>query len=840
MSAIKLGRLKKKFPKLLWLFAFISFFNFFIESVNDFLARQFVNPLLSTYDNTVFNSGLLIFFSISIAVWLWNFGDKFYLRVLAGSTIWFYLLMLKSNYWVFIYLNGIPFLRVWDIVVIGLAIPILRTLRNSKKDSTHETNEGFIEDMPILEDGQDSFRRSGLSKEIAYKISITRNKRSFAIGIIGDYGSGKSSFINLVKSHLDLKKNEIIDYNPWSAESSSNIQQDFFDLLAARLYELDPKISSLLLDYSRKLSRADSIFEQFIKKIGFASGLIIRSNYADDYSRINNLLAVSGKKIVVTIDDVDRLYKEEVLEVLRLVRNTANFTNIVYLLAYERGYIDIAVSSLNENVSSSYLDKIIQLEIPLPKREQGDLLDMLSDKLNGFISAEDMKTFQTHIISTGFQNEYDFNFKGVFRQSRDVIKFLNSFKISHSKLTGEVLFENIFVLELLKYRFPLVYDRLYEDKGIFIQDQAFSSPHNQYYELKTYNEDKERRLIAIRTLRGEGKYNESELLIISGLLSHLFFRFDRSKAAKNSIIYPMYFERYFRYRLGTNEISESKFRNVMYSNYDALIEFIDAHSQRKVIKELTVRLFQESPKNREEFELLVKSLFYIGPKFLEENGRRTFDYEALINILWNHEGRIEKQFYNNDKAIYKVFLNEMLSNASFPFLFHHELVSNLKRDYKSIGISKEQIIEYQVQYFRRHVQENGLSEDSIFMFWWTDYNEFVPIPSKPNHGHEHRHIEPLMVKAIKEVLPLYDPAYFLKHSINYDMWEKSLHGIQKEIIEIFDTPSNLKELVAGHPLLNAEIRDEYLNFFDAWNQAGSNTLISYDFNTMLRPKRMNE
>ena len=51
---------------------------------------------------------------------------------------------------------------------------------------------------------------------------------------------------------------------------------------------------------------------------------------------ISNELLHLKKKVFVVIDDVDRLDKDEVFEVLRLVRNTAKFCNIIFFLPLYR------------------------------------------------------------------------------------------------------------------------------------------------------------------------------------------------------------------------------------------------------------------------------------------------------------------------------------------------------------------------------------------------------------------------------------------------------------------------------------------------------------------------
>lgn len=54
---------------------------------------------------------------------------------------------------------------------------------------------------------------------------------------------------------------------------------------------------------------------------------------------ISNELLHLKKKVFVVIDDVDRLDKDEVFEVLRLVRNTAKFCNIIFVVSMDEKYV---------------------------------------------------------------------------------------------------------------------------------------------------------------------------------------------------------------------------------------------------------------------------------------------------------------------------------------------------------------------------------------------------------------------------------------------------------------------------------------------------------------------
>ena len=831
-------KFKKYFPFYLRIMTIISLSVFFIKPLNSLLNSTLVSPILSTFENNIASVIMLAILAIGLLIWIWIYGSRRFIIVLALIATAFYLLMRTSGYWIFYTYPPLPILSDWDLILLALTLPLIRIVfAAGSEEELPVTEGGFIEDLAIEDAKMDSFKRNLVAKEIAKKIGHTTNKRSFAIGILGEYGSGKTSFLNLIKKNLDTKNVALIDFNPWSAEGSSNIQKDFFDLLASRLRELDPKISSLVLDYSRKLSGTDSAMEKLIKQSGLAGSLLSSNSYADDYEQINTLLKETDKKIVITVDDVDRLYNDEVMEVLRLIRNTGNFANIFYLVAYERNFVDQAIKSLNVNAGNSFLDKIIQLEIPIPKRESNDLLDFLETHLFPFLAEDQKLAYKDHIIESGFKFGYDFAFDKVFRQSRDVIKFVNNFKLTYGLMGKEVMFENIFILELLKFRFPLIYDRLFENRSEFVSEHLSRSKHQQYYELLTYKEGDRNQLSITKTLRAEGKYEENELRLISGLLTNLFFGFDRSKKAKNSIIYPMFFERYFRYRLSNREISEKQFLQAYENGLEATKTYIDLQGKHKMLNDVATRIFQEKPATREAYELKVYSLFYLGPKFIREKGRHSFDTEALTDLIWNYEHNLDKKFYKKDEAAFASFIQKVLGQAPFPYLFHNEIIYHIKKGSKEISVAEEKLSNFQLDYFTKHVEQAGLSEEALYLFWWSRYKEFVPLPENPGRGHEYLHFEKPIAEAMRKFIPELDPFHFLKYSIKYDIRDREIYFIHPEVLEMFRQKSELRNLVQDHKVLDQTVKQDYLALYDACEANGFKDWGRIEFKTALKPDR---
>ncbi len=828
--------LRKNQSRFLWIVLFISLMSFFRGVINNLLNNFVVVWLISHFEVSVFNDVLVMAFAICISLLLILFASKILVRQIAVLSIGLYALTISSDYWTFYSFKIFAYFRIWDIIVFALSFPSVLSFLPKKKKEPQQFDKGFVEDKPIKSESEDSFNRRGLAKDIAEKINSTYNSRSFAIGILGDYGSGKTSFINLIGSQLDENSTSFMEFNPWSVEGKSNIQEDFFDLLSARLYKIDPKVSGLILDYSRKLARSESSLAKIFKQASLLTSLFHDTSYADDYKIINELLAGSGKKIVVAIDDLDRLYNEEILEVLRIIRSTGNFTNIFYLVAYDRKYVDQAVATLRTDAGSGFLDKIIQLEVPLPKREAGSLQALLEQYLKIFLKEEDLKNYKENIIATGFHHDYEYSYSKIFRQSRDVIKFVNSFRITYEKLKDEVFFESLFVLELLKFRFPIIYDRLYENRKEFVSNQPYANLHAQFYELDNYTEAKERKISIIEILRSEGQYGEEELGLIAGLLHHMFFPFERIKNAKNSIIYPMFFERYFRYRLSGNELSEKDFNRAVNEGCAGIRAFIDIYEERKMMRQVGARVIQLNVFDREKFELQVNALCYLGPKYAKQEGLRSFPFDSLVSLFWNNSYNPNIAYYNNKPEAFKACAEAIFDSAPFPFLFQNELVYHIRQDGRPFVLSNEELVDYQIGFFRKHLQKDGLSEDAVYIFFWTAYEKFEPLAHDASKGHKYWYIEDKMAEEIKKALLDYDPIHFLRMSIQADFREKSYFTINRRILKIFQDPLELRKIVADNNFLDEAARSEYIEFFDACKENDFFKYSEYNFKSELRKK----
>jgi GTPase SAR1 family protein len=653
---------------------------------------------------------------------------------------------------------------------------------------------------------------------------LTNNKKAFAIGILGEYGSGKTSFMNLIIKSLDKQTTAVLYFNPWSSEQVNHIQQDFFDLLVAKLADIDPDISSLIHKYSRRLSRVDERTRSWVSRFVFLNSFHAGTKAV--HKRIDDKLQAIDKKIIISIDDIDRLYKEEVIEVLRLIRNTANFSNICYLVTYDKSYVQDAIKELSEKGNHNYLDKIFQIEIPLPKTEQGDLVILLKEKLIGVISESHLALFEAKIERPGLHRDYDKTYVNIFRNSRDVVRFINGFKLIYNLIGKEVYFVDLFVLELIKFRFPVVYNAIYEKRDQFLNTEALLGAYKEYFTPRVND------LQSTFHVYLKKQFIDDDIVVLNNNLFNYLFNNDlyKSPQATNAISYPQHFDVYFRYRLANTDLSERMYMQAVRS--DQLTAFIDDCISKNLHDAILIRLLREGQiSTRIHFEKIIKALFYLGPKYILEKPKTSFPYDDLARMMIDYDGERVKKLYGKDKESYSSFISDLFENAKPNYLFENGFIKVLKEKYADLILDSVVLTDYQIAYLQRLVNaKQALSDDGTWLIWGIK-KPFTgeELAGKNRYWPIHPEVYPLLKQAFKNE----DPKCFLKSTIVTSVHDDHF-CLEKIILELFSSPDELRVWVYKNDYLDKDIKAEYLRFFDSGKNALFTATVEFNFNTELK------
>lgn len=230
-------------------------------------------------------------------------------------------------------------------------------------------------DNPIKNTAEDRLGRDSVAESFVDQVMSLDHSEGIVVGVLGAWGNGKTSFINLSRKHFADGDIAVVDFNPWMFSGADQLVERFFVELSAQL-----KIRASLAEVGKAIEQYGEIFSGLgwlpvagpwlerlkLAKDILAKGLLAKKEGSGELrDKVRKALIKAEKPIVVVIDDIDRLTTAEIRDIFKLVRLTASFPNIIYVVAFDRTRVEAALQ--DENIPGrDYLEKILQLAIDLP------------------------------------------------------------------------------------------------------------------------------------------------------------------------------------------------------------------------------------------------------------------------------------------------------------------------------------------------------------------------------------------------------------------------------------------------------------------------------------------
>lgn len=455
-------------------------------------------------------------------------------------------------------------------------------------------SENFSTDRPIDNKELDAFQRFAFSKRIAETIIERKNQDSLVFGIFGVWGEGKSSVLNFINQEL---KNEdevmTLVFNPWRYGAEDSLIKNFLK-----------KIAELL---GQELSTNKEKFTSFLGKYGSAGSIFgvdlgeIGKNLADVdledlKNRVDDFISESGKRLVIFIDDIDRLDKQEIYSLFRLVKLTADFKNNTYILSFDQ---DMVASALGERFGSgdkkageNFLEKIIQVPLTIPKAQPDALKKFCLKLVDNAILKSDLNLSEENVQR--FVYQFTTNILGRLTTPRLAVRYGNTLSFSLPLLKGEVNIIDLMLIEALRVFYPDHYFFVKNNPDYFIGSytQIYGHGNNQekIESIKKHFE------------RLEDNLHERDKPKVRDLLSNLFPRlntiFGNYHFGNNSynewylqkrIVSTKYFDRYFSYSVIEGDISDVEF--------DLLLQFISENNDIQAINSKVLNLINKTSKD---------------------------------------------------------------------------------------------------------------------------------------------------------------------------------------------------------------------------------------------------
>ena len=369
---------------------------------------------------------------------------------------------------------------------------IIKCLKHFPQQKTIE-NSIFLTDEPLKQ--EDSEVDKSAIDCILKKLKGTKTtSQAFAIGITGAWGSGKTSFANSL--YRRLNETNSLWFEPWKFRGVANVQDSLFNELIDHFKKNNKYDLAFDTEAYERLLNHDGI-PVYLKFLFNFLKLFKNDSEPDIQEKFKKSLG--DKKIYIFIDDLDRLDAIEILEVFKLVRSTLSISNLVYILIYDKAHIQsVLEKEVTEGNAKNFLDKIIQTEYHIPSK--GLMSDyFIKSFAEDFKNNRSFSAYEKAVIEVLVANLKDglssgtttgghsiftqetYNFETIFNSHiftiRDLKRLVNNFLLTSNTIrrdNWQVLFNQTqdlktkkyeiyfqFLLEILKAKYPDIYDKLY-------------------------------------------------------------------------------------------------------------------------------------------------------------------------------------------------------------------------------------------------------------------------------------------------------------------------------------------------------------------------------------------
>lgn len=323
-----------------------------------------------------------------------------------------------------------------------------------KQEGVHNSMLGYAVECPCTAEDEDLLGRRKEAQDLAEKIFQTdTSNAAFTLGLTAPWGAGKTSFMLAMQQYLrehHHKETILLDFNPWMYRKAPNLTQVFFEELSRTLAPYNSALASGFTRYvDHILDRDDSAWLQLGVRL-LPQGFKAKST-SEQYDFLKKEIGKLGRKIVIFIDDVDRLDSEELIELFSLIRNSSlSFPHMSYILAYDKEYVASQLQGKFNEHTYRYMEKILQVEYPLAKITPEQLEEALRLELKR-IGSDDLCT---PIESSGIQLVHHLP---TLRAIKRICNTLSSYR---KELEGNVALFDWFIIELIRIQYPRVFDLL--------------------------------------------------------------------------------------------------------------------------------------------------------------------------------------------------------------------------------------------------------------------------------------------------------------------------------------------------------------------------------------------
>lgn len=608
----------------------------------------------------------------------------------------------------------------------------------------------FNSDKPISNENEDELNRMPFVKRLSKSICNYGSQDCLVIGLMGEWGCGKTSILNLTFSEIKKEKDDwiFIDFNPWYFSNQDNLILQFFNRLLNEL-----KFSDNL---TRKAK--DTLFK-FMKGISISANLKFLSANLDldkvlrqeEYEKFNSfkqdlmdIFSNLDYKIIISIDNIDRLSDDEIQQIFLLVKSLADFPKVIYILSFDQNIVIKTLNKLQVYSGEDYIKKIIQIEILVPEITQSRKNSLIFKRIYPIYE----KFSKDSWIPLDDFNDIYWMIVPFIKNIRDLNRLVNIFNFYLFSFKDEININDFLLLLVLQLFEKECYDEIKNNKKFLLD----------YVSIQRYSRDEQNEMINdfYNNLCNVSKVDNKSLLFLLVYILPIFNRIqipnislDHGSAEDKELrlCSNNHFDKYFTLSLEDDDVSNGLLNHIVNlgDSNEISMEIRSLNEDGKSLSLFTKLIHQSKNFDKDQSVNLIRAIFVIADEIVIDNGTifsDTYIYiEKLLDNLFNNLNSSDLSFNLICEAISKNFSLYSISRLVYGIECDWGLYGNKQKKEHELYISKNNVLKLEKLIYEK-IKELGNNKQlfdcnhllDIIQYWeiWGDeeeINDFLDLKS---------------------------------------------------------------------------------------------------------------
>jgi len=538
-------------------------------------------------------------------------------------------------------------------------------------------------DAPIRRKEDDRLNRLPFAKQIAALIH-TNQSDTQVIGLYGEWGEGKTSVLNLtINEYQNLvqiteeEKPIIVRFSPWEFASQTNLTKALFSTIAQTI-EVNNVLSTAdkqaIVKGFVAISHIASEYFSYIypeSRIAIKAAHWTLDRLVKLFQKIPSLehekenlrkhLSNISCRIIVLIDDIDRLLHPEIRELIRVVKANGDLPNLTWILSCDRAVVARAIAKdldeTDEIVGHRFLDKIIPIGLDLPKVPRAVLFDEFLRLLQN-TQNQDLTNASNDLRSDPMESVREFcdSMRNVKRLANAILVSVRMFHAYQGdKSIPSIHFGDFINLESWRRFEPRFCNALYQNKDL-LMSAGKKIKQKQIEEMITSCASENRRKTAIDFIMNRfgfqpypGMPNEQD--------QRFLMRGGDKPDTRYRLANSMYFDSYFSFLLDDVDISRSDEERILQSVADSsmMIQVLLELDKKGKLPSLLFA-FEKAPVFKTDQESLnyLESLWSVAEEIDSDDEfwhTRPFDFSRQTRIMRCSLYFLQEQFKDSESKL---------------------------------------------------------------------------------------------------------------------------------------------------------------------------------------------